>query len=163
MTKENEPDVAVEFYYRMRAAVTGRKDRDTKRREKSQRQSSRPFDEGRAPKTLANTMDALIQNFGWQSKVAEAELFSNWKELVGDRVAESSFPEDLSKGVLTVRCKSTAWATQLRLMGNDILVKIGERLPDLEVKELRFIGPQAPSFKRGFRTVQGRGPRDTFG
>lgn len=163
MPKDNEPDVAVEFYYRMRAAITGRKDRDTKRREKSQRQSSRPFDEGRAPKTLANTMDALIQNFGWQSKVAEAELFSNWKELVGDRVAESSFPEDLSKGILTVRCKSTAWATQLRLMGNDILVKIGERLPDLEVKELRFIGPQAPSFKRGFRTVQGRGPRDTFG
>ena len=163
MTKDNEPDVAVEFYYRMRAAITGRKDRDTKRREKNQRHSSRPFDEGRAPKTLANTMDALIQNFGWQSKVAEAELFSNWKELVGDRVAESSFPEDLSKGILTVRCKSTAWATQLRLMGNDILVKIGERLPDLEVKELRFIGPQAPSFKRGFRTVQGRGPRDTFG
>jgi len=163
LPKDNEPDVAVEFYYRMRAAITGRKDRDTKRREKSQRQSSRPFDEGRAPKTLANTMDALIQNFGWQSKVAEAELFSNWKELVGDRVAESSFPEDLSKGILTVRCKSTAWATQLRLMGNDILVKIGERLPDLEVKELRFIGPQAPSFKRGFRTVQGRGPRDTFG
>jgi predicted nucleic acid-binding Zn ribbon protein len=163
MTKENDQDVAVEFYYRMRAAVTGRKDRDTKRREKSQRQGSRPFDEGRAPKTLANTMDVLIQNFGWQSKVAEGELFSNWKELVGDRVAESSFPEDLSKGVLTVRCKSTAWATQLRLMGNDILVKIEERLPDLEVKELRFIGPQAPSFKRGFRTVQGRGPRDTFG
>lgn len=163
MTNENEPDVAVEFYYRMRAAVTGRKDRDTKRREKTQRQSSRPFDEGRAPKTLANTMDSLIQNFGWQSKVAEGELFSNWKELVGDRVAESSFPEDLSKGVLTVRCKSTAWATQLRLMGSDILVKIGERLPDLEVKELRFIGPQAPSFKTGFRTVPGRGPRDTFG
>jgi len=163
MTKENTPDVSVEFYYRMRAAITGRKDRDTKRREKSQRQSSRPFDAGRSPKTLANTMDALIQNFGWQTKVAEAELFSNWKELVGDRVAESSFPEDLSKGILTVRCKSTAWATQLRLMGNDILVKIGERLPDLEVKELRFIGPQAPSFKRGFRTVQGRGPRDTFG
>ena len=163
MTKENAPDVSVEFYYRMRAAITGRKDRDTKRREKSQRQSSRPFDEGRSPKTLASTMDTLIQNFGWQTKVAEAELFSNWKELVGDRVAESSFPEDLSKGILTVRCKSTAWATQLRLMGNDILVKIGERLPDLEVKELRFIGPQAPSFKRGFRTVQGRGPRDTFG
>lgn len=163
MTKEHEPDVAVEFYYRMRAAITGRKDRDTKRREKSQRQSSRPFDEGRAPKTLASTMDTLIENFGWQSKVAEGELFSNWKELVGDRVAESSFPEDLTKGVLTIRCKSTAWATQLRLMGNDILVKIGERLPDLEVKELRFIGPQAPSFKRGFRTVPGRGPRDTFG
>jgi len=163
MADEKDSDVAVEFYYRMRAAVTGRKDRDTKRREKSLRQGSRPFDEGRAPKSLASTMDSLIQNFGWQSKVAEGELFSNWKDLVGDRVAESSFPEDLSRGVLTVRCKSTAWATQLRLMGNEILAKIAERLPDLEVKEVRFIGPQAPSFKRGLRTVPGRGPRDTFG
>lgn len=163
MSNENKPDVAVEFYYRMRSAITGRKDRDTKRREKSQRQGSKPFDGGRAPKTLANTMDALIQSFGWQSKVAEGELFSNWKELVGDRVAENSFPEDLTKGVLTVRCKSTAWATQLRIMGKDILAKISDKLPDLEVKEIRFIGPQAPSFKTGFRTVPGRGPRDTFG
>jgi predicted nucleic acid-binding Zn ribbon protein len=163
MTEEDTPDVAVEFYYRMRAAITGRKDRDTKRREKNQRKGSKPFDPGRSPKSIASTMDDLIQSFGWQSKVAEGELFSNWKELVGDRVAESSFPEDLSKGLLTVRCKSTAWATQLRLMGTEILAKISERLPDLEVKEIRFVGPQAPSFKRGIRTVQGRGPRDTFG
>ena len=163
MTEENKPDVSVEFYYRMRAAITGRKDRDTKKREKNLRKGSKPFDLGRAPKSIASTMDDLIQSFGWQTKVAEGELFSNWKELVGDRVAESSFPEDLSKGILTVRCKSTAWATQLRLMGADILAKISERLPDLKVKEIRFIGPQAPSFKRGLRTVQGRGPRDTFG
>jgi predicted nucleic acid-binding Zn ribbon protein len=163
MTEESKPDVAVDFYYRMRAAVTGRKDRDTKRREKTQRQRSKPFDSGRDPKSIANTMDELIQSFGWQSKVAEGELFANWKDLVGDRVAESSFPEDLSKGILTVRCKSTAWATQLRIMGPEILAKISERLPDLEVKEMRFVGPQAPSFKRGLRTVQGRGPRDTFG
>ena len=160
---EDKPDIAVEFYYRMRAAVTGRKDRDTKRRESNARQSSKPFDAGRSPKSIASSMDELIQSFGWQSKVSEGELFANWKDLVGDQVAQSSFPEDLTKGVLTVRCKSTAWATQLRLMGNEILAKISERLPDLEVKELRFIGPQAPSFKRGFRTVQGRGPRDTFG
>lgn len=158
-----KPDIAVEFYYRMRAAITGRKDRDTKRREQSQRKGSKPFDSGRAPKTLANTIDSLISSFGWQSKVAEGELFANWKDLVGDRVSENSFPEDLTKNILTVRCKSTAWATQLRLMSGEILSKINERLPDLEVKELKFIGPQAPSFKRGIRSVPGRGPRDTFG
>jgi predicted nucleic acid-binding Zn ribbon protein len=160
---EDKPDIALEFYYRMRAAVTGRKDRDTRKRESNARQSSKPFDAGRSPKSIASSMDELIQSFGWQSKVSEGELFANWKDLVGDQVAQSSFPEDLTKGVLTVRCKSTAWATQLRLMGSEILARVSERLPDLEVKELRFIGPQAPSFKRGFRTVQGRGPRDTFG
>ena len=163
MADAEKPDVAVEFYYRMKAAVTGRKDRDTIRRDKIKKQKSKPFDQGRQPKSISATMDGLIQSFGWENKLSEGELFANWRELVGDKVAENSFPEDLSKGVLTIRCKSTAWATQLRIMSADILVKITAKLPALEVKELRFIGPQAPSFKRGLRSVPGRGPRDTFG
>ncbi|MBJ7281298.1 MAG: DUF721 domain-containing protein [Rhodoluna sp.] len=163
MADAEKPDVAVEFYYRMKAAVTGRKDRDTIRRNKLKKHKSKPFDQGRQPKSISATMDGLIQSFGWENKLSEGELFANWRELVGDKVAENSFPEDLSKGVLTIRCKSTAWATQLRIMSADILVKITAKLPALEVKELRFIGPQAPSFKRGLRSVPGRGPRDTFG
>jgi predicted nucleic acid-binding Zn ribbon protein len=163
MTDDQKPDVAVEFYYRMKAAITGRKDRDTVRRDKVKKHKSKPFDQGRAPKSISLTMDGLIQSFGWENKLSEGELFANWREIVGDKVAENSFPEDLSKGVLTVRCKSTAWATQLRIMGADILTKINNQLPALEVKEVRFIGPQAPSFKRGLRSVPGRGPRDTFG
>ena len=34
MSDPQKPDVAVEFYYRMKAAITGRKDRDTIRRAK---------------------------------------------------------------------------------------------------------------------------------
>jgi len=163
MSDPQKPDVAVEFYYRMKAAITGRKDRDTIRRAKIKKRKSKPFDEGRAPKTIASTMDGLIQSFGWENKLQEGELFANWRELVGDKVAENSFPEDLTKGVLTIRCKSTAWATQLRIMSVDILKNIVDKLPALEVKEVRFIGPQAPSFKRGLRSVPGPGARDTFG
>ncbi len=158
-----KPDIAVDYYYKVRAALTGKVSRDAKRREKNQRQNSKPFDSNRDPKSLGAGIDELIKGFGWQGKVAEGDLFANWKLIVGDRVAESSYPEDFAKGVLTIRCKSTAWATQLRLMSDEIKAKIGERLPDLEVKELKVIGPQAPSFKRGLRSVPGRGPRDTFG
>jgi len=163
MADEEKQDIAVEFYYRMKAAVTGRKDRDTIRRDKIKKRKSKPFDSGRDPKSIASTMDGLIQSFGWENKLSEGELFANWLEIVGDKVAENSFPEDLNKGILTIRCKSTAWATQLRIMGADILAKIDAKLPALEIKEVRFIGPQAPSFKRGLRSVPGRGPRDTFG
>lgn len=159
----DKPDIAVDYYYKMRAALTGRVSKEQKRREKNQRQHSKPFDEGRSPKSISTTMDHLIQSFGWQGKVAEGDLFANWKEIVGEKVAQNSAPEDFQKGVLTIRCKSTAWATQLRLMTAEIMAKIAERTPDLEVKELKIIGPQAPSFKRGLRVVQGRGPRDTFG
>lgn len=159
----DQSDLAVDFYLKVRAALTGKSSRDAKRREKNSRQLSKPFDQGRAPKTIGSTLENLINTFGWQGKVAEGDLFANWKLIVGDRVAEHSFPEDYEKGVLTIRCKSTAWATQLRLMTGEIMAKIAERTPDLEVAELRIIGPQAPSFKRGRRSVPGRGPRDTFG
>lgn len=156
-------DIAVEYYYKVRAALTGKVSRDAKRREKNERANSKPFDANRKPKTLGNGIDELIKGFGWQGKVAEGDLFANWKLIVGDRVAEFSYPEDFAKGVLTIRCKSTAWATQLRLMSVEIQAKIAERLPDLEVSEIKVNGPQAPSFKRGLRSVPGRGPRDTFG
>jgi predicted nucleic acid-binding Zn ribbon protein len=156
-------DIALDYYYQVRAALTGKVSRDAKRRDKNQRQNSRPFEAGRTPKTLGNGLDDLIKGFGWQGKVAEGDLFANWKLIVGDRVAEFSYPEDFAKGVLTIRCKSTAWATQLRIMSAEIKVKIAEQLPDLEIAEIKVIGPQAPSFKRGLRSVPGRGPRDTFG
>jgi len=159
----DKPDLAVDYFLKVKAVLTGSVSRDEKRRVKASRQNSRPFDQGRTPKFISNTLDSLIQTFGWQGKIAEGDLFTNWKEIVGDRVAEHSYPEDFQNGILTVRCKSTAWATQLRLMASEIMVKIEERSPDLGVKELRVLAPQAPSFKRGRRSVPGRGPRDTFG
>jgi len=159
----DQSDLAVDFYLKVRAALTGKVSRDSKRREKNSRQLSKPFDQGRAPKTIGSTLENLINTFGWQGKVAEGDVFANWKIIVGDRVAEHSYPENYENGVLTIRCKSTAWATQLRLMTGEIMAKITERTPDLAGSELRIIGPQAPSFKRGRRSVPGRGPRDTFG
>ncbi|MFM8926846.1 MAG: DUF721 domain-containing protein [Rhodoluna sp.] len=159
----DQPDLAIEYFNKVKRALTGQVSRESKRRERNQRQNSKPFDSGRTPKNLGNTIDDLIRGFGWQGKVAEGDLFANWKLIVGDRVAEFSYPEDFSKGVLAIRCKSTAWATQLRLMSSEIMLKIKERTPDLDVKEIRVLGPQAPSFKRGLRSVPGRGPRDTFG
>ncbi len=87
----------------------------------------------------------------------------NWAKIVGEKNAEVSNCEDLAQGVLKIRCKSSAWATQLSLFKLQFLEAIQEQYPQLEVKDLRFIGPNAPSFKRGFRSVPGRGPRDTFG
>ena len=141
----------------------GRKTKDQKRREEKAERGSRPFDKGREPISAAEGVEKLLDDFDWQKRVDKESLFLDWERLVGPENAAASKPQEIRNGTLSIGCRSTAWATQLRLMGAEILAKISERLPDLEVKEIRFIGPQAPSFKRGFRTVQGRGPRDTFG
>ncbi len=157
-------DFAQEFYWRMREAVTGRPSRDAKRiKERKERGGSKPFEKGRDPLLAIASVDALIQDFSWKGELAEADLFNRWAELVGETTSQNSTPESLDSGVLTVRCKSTAWATQLRLMQSDILVLLIEAYPDLEIKELKMLGPAAPSWKKGPRSVPGRGPRDTYG
>jgi predicted nucleic acid-binding Zn ribbon protein len=154
MSEDN--NFAVDFYYAMKAAVTGRVSKDQKRIREKKKIRSKPFDSGRDPVPAGNTIDSLMHDFRWQSQLEEAELFVRWSEIVGEINAKNSQPETLNNGKLTIRCKSTAWATELRLMQNQILEKIG-------ISNISFIGPDAPSWKKGPRSVPGRGPRDTYG
>ena len=155
---------AQEFYWRMREAVTGRLSRDAKRIiEKKKKGGSRPFEKGREPISAGSTLDALIKDFKWTNELGEAELFVSWSKIVGEDTAAKSIPESLQDGVLTVRCSSTAWATQLKMMQQTILEKLKQDFPTIEVSELKLLGPAGPSFKRGPRSVPGRGPRDTYG
>jgi predicted nucleic acid-binding Zn ribbon protein len=148
----------------MREAVTGRLSRDAKRiKERRERGGSKPFDKGRDPIAASSTIDALIADFSWEGELSEADLFNSWSNVVGADTAAASMPESLREGTLTVRCKSTAWATQLRLMQSEILVRLNEAYPKLEITALKLLGPDAPSWKKGPRSVPGRGPRDTYG
>ncbi len=148
----------------MREAVTGRLSRDAKRiKAKAAKSNSQPFDKGRDPVTAGSSVDGILKDFRWEARLVEADLFNNWTDLVGEANGLNSQPETLVSGVLTIRCKSTAWATQLRLMQVQILEKITENYGDLAISSLKFLGPDAPSWKKGPRSVPGRGPRDTYG
>ncbi len=116
------------------------------------------------PKNIGAILNELIDTRDWRQGVAEGNLFSDWKEIVGADVAEHSTPITLFEGKLTIQTTSTAWSTQLRLMQSDLLKTIRQSAPGALVEELSIIGPHAPSWKRGLRTIRGaRGPRDTFG
>ncbi|MBN9151927.1 MAG: DUF721 domain-containing protein [Micrococcales bacterium] len=141
-------------------AATSKDARSRARREPG---SSAPFGTGRDPRGIAEVLDALTARLGWNSSLARSELLDSWAELVGEETAAHSVPAGIDEGVLTVSCDSTAWATQLRLMRTQIISRIVERYPDAGIEALRFNGPGVPSWKRGPRSVPGRGPRDTYG
>ena len=122
-----------------------------------------PFTDGRDPHSIADVMDALTARMGWTSPLARSELLANWAALVGEETASHSSPVSIEEGVLTVQCDSTAWATQLRLMRSKVTTEIAKRFPDAGIQSVRFEGPNAPTWKRGPRSIPGRGPRDTYG
>ncbi|NCV35197.1 MAG: DUF721 domain-containing protein [Actinobacteria bacterium] len=100
----------------------------------------------------------------WKKGIAEGTLFTKWSEIVGNEIADHCEPITLFEGKLTIRATSTSWATQLRLITPDLLKNIRSRSEGALVEELNVIGPNAPSWKRGLRTIRGaKGPRDTYG
>ena len=116
------------------------------------------------PQKISNILHELIETRDWQKGIAEGNLFTDWREIVGAEIADHSSPITLYEGKLTIQTSSTAWSTQLRLMNDQILRKIQQSAPGAVVEELHIIGPHAPSWKRGLPTIRGaQGPRDTFG
>jgi predicted nucleic acid-binding Zn ribbon protein len=124
---------------------------------------SGPGPDPRDPQPLATVLAKLIKARGWQRPAAEATVFGAWERLVGADVAAHCRPVRLADGELTVEAESTAWATQLRGLARRLLQRIAAEVGTNVVTKLHIHGPAAPSWRRGPRRVDGRGPRDTYG
>lgn len=124
---------------------------------------SGPGPDPRDPQLFGAVLERIMKQRGWQKPAAEATVFGAWEKVVGPDVAQHSRPLKLDAGVLTVEAESTAWATQLRLLAGNLLKRIAAEVGHNVVTKLNIHGPAAPSWNKGPRRVQGRGPRDTYG
>lgn len=134
-----------------------------RRRRRLDDDENAPFSPGRDPRGLGDVLSKWTTEAGWEHELSREDLVRRWGEVAGAETAAHTHPIALERGVLTVRCDSTAWAKQLRLMRAQIVTTIGERFPQAGVDDVRFVGPDVPSWKWGTRAVPGRGPRDTYG
>jgi predicted nucleic acid-binding Zn ribbon protein len=115
------------------------------------------------PQTLGSLVDSLVSHQDWSSRTKVGSVFGRWDAIVGPDIASHCRPQTLSEGELLVIAESTAWATQLRLLAPTILGRLRAQVGGDVVTRLRVVGPTAPSWKKGPRSVRGRGPRDTYG
>ncbi|GAB92757.1 DUF721 family protein [Gordonia rhizosphera] len=119
--------------------------------------------DSRDPQPLGRLAGRLAAERGWQEQIGQGTVFGLWDSIVGADIAAHANPTSLTDKVLHVQAESTAWATQLRYMQATILAKIAAAVGDGVVTSLRITGPKAPSWRKGPRHIQGRGPRDTYG
>jgi predicted nucleic acid-binding Zn ribbon protein len=118
----------------------------------------------RDPQTLDTALTRVVDEHGWQVDLKVASMFARWADLVGPEVGAHSHAESFADGKLVVRTDSTAWATQLRLLAPTVVRRLNDDLGHGTVVVIEVLGPHAPSWKHGTRSVRdGRGPRDTYG
>jgi predicted nucleic acid-binding Zn ribbon protein len=118
---------------------------------------------GRDPELLGSTMGRLSAQLGWRQSLSVGGVVGRWREIVGDTVADHCVPETFEGGALVVRADSTAWATQIRLLLPQLQRRLEEEVGDEAVTSIQVLGPGGPTWRRGPRSVPGRGPRDTYG
>lgn len=117
----------------------------------------------RDPAAISSALGRLIANRGWSSSIDIGKVLGRWPELVGQNVAAHCKPVDFSPPLLVIAADSTTWATQLRVLRPTILRALEAGLGSQTITEIEIRGPRGRSFKKGRRSVSGRGPRDTFG
>ncbi|WP_125614134.1 DUF721 domain-containing protein [Specibacter cremeus] len=168
---QTEVDAAQAALNRMRAIAKSRGElripRSRLGKQATPRRKRQPFldgkDGGRDPLGLGKVVGRLVTERGWTSPVAIGSVMARWPELVGPDIAAHCRPESFEDTTLHVRCDSTSWATQLRLLSASLLARFDAELGAGVVTKLLVLGPAAPSWRKGFRSVKGRGPRDTYG
>lgn len=116
------------------------------------------------PKPVGEVLSGYVAERGWEQPLAAGRVFADWAGLVGADIAARCRPVSLTQGELRVEAESTAWATQLRLLGAKVLARLVDELGPDVVRKIHFSGPVGPSWKHGGLSVRGaRGPRDTYG
>ncbi|WP_232847858.1 DUF721 domain-containing protein [Occultella kanbiaonis] len=118
---------------------------------------------GRDPRSIGAAMDSLRGQLGWNQPLSIGGVIGRWREVVGDQIADHCAPETFDEGALVVRADSTAWATQIRLLLPQLERRLVEEVGEGVVTSIQVLGPGGPSWRKGPRSVRGRGPRDTYG
>ena len=119
------------------------------------------------PEPLTAAIDGLIDAQGWREAAAAGSVSGRWAQIVGPDLAAHTRPDSLADRELTVTADSTAWATQVRLLADQLVRRLNAELGDGSVQRVRVRGPAAaagPARRPGeWRVRGGRGPRDTYG
>ncbi|WP_394940403.1 DUF721 domain-containing protein [Psychromicrobium sp. YIM B11713] len=166
-----ELDAAQAALNRMRQAAQSRGERRVRsasvhrQQKKAARSANQRSTSGSArdPQGLGGILNRMVAERGWTSPVAVGSVIAQWDTLVGAEIAAHCQPESFDGSVLQVRCDSTTWATQLRLLSTTLLTRFESDLGPGVVTKIQVLAPTAPNWRKGGRTVNGRGPRDTYG
>jgi predicted nucleic acid-binding Zn ribbon protein len=123
----------------------------------------RPAERTDEPTALGDLLKEVIAEEGWTREVSVHQLLARWPALVGPVNAAHSEPMSYVDTVITVRAESSTWATSLRTIAPQLVAVLNDQLGQGTVTRVVVLGPEGPNWKKGRRSVPGRGPRDTYG
>jgi hypothetical protein len=89
-------------------------------------------------------LSGLLDRHGIARELREHRILARWRDIVGDTLAERTWPDGLERGILWVRVKNSSWLHQLSFLRDDLVARLARELGDPPlVREIRFhVGPR---------------------
>ena len=89
----------------------------------------------RSPRHLSLALDPLTSALAPATTLARAQQV--WEMAVGAAIAEAGRPTAERDGVLTITCADAVWASELDLMGSELVARLNETLGGEPIHKLR--------------------------
>ncbi len=87
---------------------------------------------------VGDVLPTVLKSIGLDQKLKEQEVLGIWARVVGEEVAARTRPIKIDRGVLYVHVDQSAWMQELHFMEKEIIKKIKEQAPDVDLKRIRF-------------------------
>lgn len=111
--------------------------------------------------TLASQLQPLFGRKNWQTLWQTYTLVKNWPKIAGGKVANRSEPAYIQKYTLWIHVRDSVWMQHLQTMKPELIMKIQQFMPDLEIKDIRWIVQPTEPMKEKTGAVQnGTKPAD---
>ena len=81
----------------------------------------------RFPRQLGDVLPALRSRLAPVTLLADVQ--TRWAEVAGEEIARQAQPASERSGVVTVRCTSSVWASELSLMAPRLLQSLNDGRP----------------------------------
>ena len=76
------------------------------------------------PRALRDSVDDVVRSLRGTGARSLSGVFARWEEAVGPQVAAHASPASLADGCLVIDVDHPTWATQLRFLERDLIVRL---------------------------------------
>jgi len=101
------------------------------------------------PLPIADVLKKIMKKQGIPVPGANTSLRRIWGEAVGPQIAAQTLPEQIKRGVLSVKVASSVWMHQLQFLKKDIIQKFNTLYGEGTVQTLHFSIGEVPASHPG--------------
>lgn len=95
----------------------------------------------REPAPLSDMLNSVMRRFRSANVDVVSGVFGQWREVVGDAIADHATPVRIEDKRLTIEVEDQAWATQLRFLEQELLhtlrTHFGDAIEKIEIRMRR--------------------------